>query len=321
MTRPASCRRRPGCCGCLSVSGWSGPSLASRTLERLLVQRDRLRQPAGQPVGDGQVVAALERVGVVGTQRGLADGAGLRMQAHGLVVQAQAPVGRAQRVEQRPLGRLASPANSWSSRVAGPVQDVGHLHLPAVLRGSGCGSVTPAPGTALTASACCRDSSDCSSAACVLACTPAWRREPRRSVRRPTGGGRWPSPARLATAPSPTTPAASATAAAATAVRCRRTHRRARAETGSRQAVTGSSASHLVDIVGQGARRGIAVLGPRRQRLEADRLQGPRQARVPLARRHDRRLAHRLEPVRAPRSSPRRRPTSPSGSRRGSGPG
>ena len=49
-----------------------------------------------------------------------------------------------------------------------------------------------------------------------------------------------------ATAPRPITPATSATAAAATAVRCRRAHRRARIETGSRQAVTGSSASHLV---------------------------------------------------------------------------
>ena len=46
------------------------------------------------------------------------------------------------------------------------------------------------------------------------------------------------------TAESPTTPATSATAAAVTAVRFRLAHRRARRDSGSRQAETGSSAIH-----------------------------------------------------------------------------
>ena len=45
-------------------------------------------------------------------------------------------------------------------------------------------------------------------------------------------------------ADSPTTPAISATAAAVTAVRFRFAHRRARRDSGSRQAETGSSAIH-----------------------------------------------------------------------------
>ena len=53
----------------VSVSGWSGPSFDSRELEGRLVQRDRLGRAAGGPVGGGEVLAAVERVGVVGAER------------------------------------------------------------------------------------------------------------------------------------------------------------------------------------------------------------------------------------------------------------
>ena len=52
----------------MSVSGWSGPSFASISLSVCLVQRDRLGGAAGVEVGHGEVVAARERVGVVGAE-------------------------------------------------------------------------------------------------------------------------------------------------------------------------------------------------------------------------------------------------------------
>ena len=45
-----------------------GPELRSLPLERRLVQRDRLGGAAGGVVGRGEVVAAVERVGVVGAE-------------------------------------------------------------------------------------------------------------------------------------------------------------------------------------------------------------------------------------------------------------
>ena len=57
-----------------SVSGWSGPSLAFRSVERLLVQLEGVGD-AGRAslVAAGEVVHALERVGVVGAELGFRE--------------------------------------------------------------------------------------------------------------------------------------------------------------------------------------------------------------------------------------------------------
>jgi hypothetical protein len=111
-----------------------GTQLRLAALERGLEECDRLGRPAGSEVGRGQVITTLERVGVVGAHGGRAHGTGPRVQGHRPVVQAQALVGPAHRVKQRPLGRLR-PAEPPVELLAGPVEHVRNLHLPAVLGG------------------------------------------------------------------------------------------------------------------------------------------------------------------------------------------
>ena len=89
----------------MSVSGWSGPSFDSSQLERRLVHLDGLVGAAGVEVGRGEVVAAGERVGVVGAELrlsllerrlvhldGVVGAAGVRV-GHGEVVAAGERVG------------------------------------------------------------------------------------------------------------------------------------------------------------------------------------------------------------------------------------
>ena len=53
-----------------SVSGWSGPSLAFRSVSVSSAERQRFRVPA-VGVADGEVVHASKRVGMVGAELGL----------------------------------------------------------------------------------------------------------------------------------------------------------------------------------------------------------------------------------------------------------
>ncbi len=94
---------------------------------------DRLVQPSDRQVGVGQVGAAGERGRVVGAHRGLADVEGLPVQVHSFVIQAQPGVSLAQGVEQRPPGRPGHGEIPVEPR-AGPVEDFGHLHLFLVHR-------------------------------------------------------------------------------------------------------------------------------------------------------------------------------------------
>ena len=52
----------------VSVSGWSGPSLAFTELQRLLEERQGQVQLPGSLIRHGEVVHAGERVGMVGAE-------------------------------------------------------------------------------------------------------------------------------------------------------------------------------------------------------------------------------------------------------------
>ena len=116
----------------MSVSGWSRSQLGLPELECLLVQRDRLGRPARRPVSHGEVVAAGERVGVVESQRRAAHEHRPLVGRRRLVVQAQAVVSPAQRLEQLPLdpGRAGELALQLRHRL---VQNHHHPQRPPIL--------------------------------------------------------------------------------------------------------------------------------------------------------------------------------------------
>ena len=278
-----------------------GAELRLEELERLLVQRDRLRRPAGDPVGDGQVVAAGERVGVVGAQRGLAHGAGPRVQADGPVEQAQAPVGPAQGVQQRPLGRLR-PGELLVEPLAGPVQHVGHLHLPAVPR-----RVRAAERLH-------------QERAHRLGLLPRFLRLPQRrlglGLRLRSSRARAWLVAWLASSQLAVGPGLDARDGPQPDHAGHQRHRRGR----HRRPVPPRPPPHPardrlapgrdrlvghppLDVVGQRPARGVAVLGLQRHRLEADRLQRPVDRRVELPRRRELAPLHRRG-ASSPTSSP-----------------
>ena len=75
------------------VSGWSAPSTRSIVGQGLLKQGDRLGRAARPPVGEGEVSARGQGVGVVGAQHPLQVGQVLLMQGDRLGRPARRPVG------------------------------------------------------------------------------------------------------------------------------------------------------------------------------------------------------------------------------------
>ena len=113
-----------------------GAELRLTQAERLLVQSDRLGRPPAELVGIGQVITALQRVGVIRAQRRLAHGAGPGVQAHGPVVQAQAEVGHAEATQQGAPSLLRAGEPRIEPH-GGAIQDFGDPDLSAVQQGVG----------------------------------------------------------------------------------------------------------------------------------------------------------------------------------------
>ena len=92
LVRPAARRRWRGCCGRPGCRGGRGPGRV-RGRRGSARQGDGLAGAARGPVGEGEVAAGSQGVGVVGAQDAFAGGQGLLAQGDGLAGAARAPVG------------------------------------------------------------------------------------------------------------------------------------------------------------------------------------------------------------------------------------